>query len=270
MANPSDLIDPTHIEDSNISKSDDMPTGKEDNLFIGSGKIVGLIGKGGMAAVYKIWNKGLDKFHAIKIAFPDERQNYARFTTEAKIASKLKQTNIVEIKNIGEWKGLPFIEMEFIDGKTLRDLIDERGKFPPAVACAVAIFIARALNHAHSAAISIDGKTYNGIIHRDLKPENIMVSKSGEITVMDLGLARPTQVSLHTTQVQAFIGTPQYAAPEQFGFEKADHRADIYALGEILYEMVSGCKTFTDASITSNATDMDAVLAKCLELKRKK
>lgn len=270
MNSDSELLDPTLNENEPIVDVNEMPTGNE-NFVIGSGIVKGIIGKGGMAAVYKVWNKGLEKYHAVKIAFPNERQNYLRFATEAKIASKLKHTNIVEIKNVGEWHGLPYIEMEFVEGKTLRDLLGERTSFPPSVACAVAIFIVRALDHAHSETVTIDGKTYHGIIHRDLKPENIMLSNAGQITVMDFGIARPLETSLHTTQASAFIGTPQYAPPEQFGFEKVDHRADIYTVGEILYEMLTGCKVLPDSvinNISASSIDMYNALSEIAAIKK--
>jgi serine/threonine protein kinase len=229
---------------------DELPSGNEP-IPLGSGTIVGLLGAGGMAKVYKIWNEKLEVFRAVKILIPTQQGDLKnRFETEAKITAKLRHPNIVEIYNVGEWKNLPYLEMEFIDGVTLENIIARYGKLPPAVCSAISIFIARALSYAHNQDFLLYGKTYHGIIHRDLKPANIMISKKGDLRLMDFGIARPTEASLHTVEGN-IVGTMQYLSPEQIDGVEVDARADIYAFGTILYEMLTGTKTFPQETITN-------------------
>ncbi|MBD3347372.1 MAG: protein kinase [Chitinivibrionales bacterium] len=224
---------------------------EEDGVPLGSGKIVGVLGTGGMAKVYKIWNEKLEVFRAAKILLPNQQGDLMnRFETEAKITAKLHHPNIVEIYNVGEWNNLPFLEMELIDGDSLEQLINKEGKIPETVCSAIAIFIARALTYAHGQEFLLYGKNYNGVIHRDLKPANIMIDKNGTVKLMDFGIARPTETSFHTVE-GGIVGTLQYLAPEQIDGEGIDHGADVYALGAILYEMLTGTKTFPQKTITN-------------------
>jgi len=227
--------------------------------IIGSGKLMGKIGEGGMATVYKIWNEDLDTFRAIKIAKPDADEHFCRrFVSEARIVEKLKHHNIIEIKNIQYYRNLPFIEMEYVDGCTLRDLLTGKGGLALSVSCSIAFQVLHALKYAHSETVSIEGKEYNGIFHRDLKPENIMITRNGRIVVMDFGLARPIAQGINSTCINTFVGTPQYAAPEQFQLGKIDHRADLYAMGIILYEMVTGHHPF--AGMKEQCGDLEEYL----------
>lgn len=227
-----------------------LPTGNE-SIKLGSGKIVGVLGAGGMAKVYKIWNEKLEVHRAVKILLPGSQKDLSnRFETEAKITAKLHHPNIVEIYNVGEWNGLPYLEMEIIEGFTLDSVIGARGKLPDIVVCAIGIQIARALSYAHNQDFLIYGKTYNGIIHRDLKPANIMISQQGNIKLMDFGIARPTEVGLHTMEGH-IVGTLQYLSPEQLDGVAIDNRSDIYSFGAIIYEMLTGTKTFPQATITN-------------------
>ncbi|MCX7727342.1 MAG: serine/threonine protein kinase, partial [Chitinispirillaceae bacterium] len=152
--------------------------------------------------------------------------------------------------SLGEYKGLPYIEMEFIDGKSLETIIAETDRLPPVVCSAIGIFIARALVYAHSQEYLIYGKNYHGIIHRDLKPANIMISKVGDVKLMDFGIARPKEASLHTVEGN-IVGTMQYLSPEQLDGVDIDTRTDIYSFGAILYEMLTGTKTFPQDTITN-------------------
>jgi serine/threonine protein kinase len=229
---------------------DTLPSGN-DPVPLGSGTVVGLLGSGGMAKVYKIWNEKLEVFRAAKILLPNGQADMKnRFETEAKITAKLRHPNIVEIYNVGEWNNLPYIEMEFIDGFSIESIISKYGKLPDCVCSAIAIFVARALTYAHSQEFLIYGKTYQGVIHRDLKPANIMISKSGEIRLMDFGIARPTETSLHTVEGN-IVGTMQYLSPEQMDGIDIDCRTDVYSFGAILYEMLTGTKTFPQDTITN-------------------
>jgi serine/threonine protein kinase len=227
-----------------------LPSGNE-SIPVGSGTIVGLLGTGGMAKVYKIWNEKLEVFRAVKILLPTQQKDLKnRFETEAKITAKLHHPNIVEIYAVGDWKGLPFLEMEFIDGVSLESLIIRYGKLPHSVCSAIALFIARALVYAHGQEFLIYGKNYHGVIHRDLKPANIMISGNGDVRLMDFGIARPTEASLHTVEGN-IVGTMQYLSPEQIDGVDIDARTDLYSLGAILYEMLTGTKTFPQETITN-------------------
>lgn len=229
--------------------ADMLPTGN-DPIPLGSGTIVSLLGAGGMARVYKIWNEKLEVFRAVKILIPGQSDLKNRFDTEAKITAKLHHPNIVEIYNVGDWNNLPYLEMEFIDGDSLEAFISKFGILPAAVCSSIAILVARALSYAHSQEFLIYGKTYHGVIHRDLKPANIMIAKGGEVRLMDFGIARPTEASLHTVEGN-IVGTMQYLSPEQMDGVDIDGRTDIYSFGAILYEMLTGTKTFPQDTITN-------------------
>jgi len=222
-----------------------------EGAVLGSGKIVGVLGAGGMAKIYKIWNEKLEVFRAIKIMLPSHEQELVRrFETEAKITAKLHHPNIVEIYSVGDFNGLPYLEMEYIEGEALDSIINRSGVLPPAVCTAVCIFIARALSYAHSQEFLLYGNTYRGVIHRDLKPANIMISSKGDVKLMDFGIARPTETSLHTVDGN-IVGTMQYLSPEQLDAGDIDCRTDIYSFGAILYEMLTGAKTFPQKTITN-------------------
>ncbi len=220
-----------------------LPNGQDKNP-LGSGIVTKVLGQGGMAAVYEIWNSQLEVYRAVKVMKPSTSvDGQERFQTEIKISAKLSHPNIVEIHSVGEWQGLPYIEMERIDGVGLDSLILQRGAMPPQVCTAVGILICRALDYAHNQDCTIYGKEYHGVIHRDLKPQNIMISTHGFVKLMDFGIARPPDVSFHTLD-DSVIGTLQYLAPEQLDKKKLDVRTDLYALGVSLYEMVSGWVAF--------------------------
>jgi serine/threonine protein kinase len=240
------LQDGESFDASNVQnpyKIKSLPTGEE-SIQLGSGTIKGMLGQGGMAKVYKIWNDDFEMYRAVKLILPgDNEQNYERFKTEIKITAKLQNPNIIQIYNIGEWQGLPYIEMEYIEGITLTVYLETHGKLENEICVSFAIQIANALNYAHNCEYMIYGKKYKGIIHRDLKPDNIMVSQNRNLKLMDFGIARPTETGLHT-MTGHFIGSPQYMAPEQFDGGSVDNRSDIYSLGAILYEMLSGEKAF--------------------------
>lgn len=225
-----------------------LPSGNSP-VPLGSGKVTAIIGSGGMAKVYKIWNEKLEMFRAVKVLIPGHEEYINRFETEAKITAKLHHQNIVEIYNVGEHNKLPFLEMEFVDGESLELFIKKKGKLPDVVCSAIAVFIVRALSYAHNQQLLIYGKNYHGIIHRDLKPANIMISKNGELRLMDFGIARPIEASLHTIEGN-IVGTIQYLSPEQMDGFSIDCRTDIYSFGAILYEMLTGTKAFPQDTIT--------------------
>lgn len=217
---------------------------------MGSGFITGILGAGGMANVYEIWNPQLEMNRAVKLLHPNyTEESKQRFQTEIKITGKLNHPNIIEIHAVGQWNGLPYIEMERINGKTLETIIEERGALPIEICTSIGIMIGRALKYAHNQEYVIYGKTYHGVIHRDLKPSNIMADINGVVKLMDFGIARPIDASIHTTD-GSIMGTMQYLSPEQLDGKDPDVRTDIYSLGTILYEMLTGVKAFPEINVS--------------------
>jgi serine/threonine protein kinase len=228
----------------------EMPPEIKIGEVLGSGTITGILGEGGFARVYKIHDQKLDLDRAVKVLLPTGKKEVSdRFLTEARITARLDHPNIVNVFRVDEWHGCPFIEMEYIDGKSLETLLKERGTFPPYAACAVGIFIAQTLKYAHSLDFTLSDKQYKGIIHRDLKPANIMLRHEGTLKLMDFGIARPISNGLHTMG-EKIVGTLQYLAPEQLNYNNIDQRTDIYAVGAILYELLCGIKAFPDEGLT--------------------
>jgi hypothetical protein len=226
-----------------------LPDGTiEENL--GSGVIRGILGVGGMATVYEIWNSQLEMSRAVKLLHPNHtEETRQRFQTEIKITAKLHHPNIIEIHAVGQWNGLPYIEMERIDGVTLEQLLSINGALPIEVCTSIAIMIGRALRFAHNQEYVIYGKNYHGVIHRDLKPSNVMIARNGAVKLMDFGIARPTDASIHTTD-GSILGTMQYLSPEQLEGKESDVRADIYSLGALLYELITGVKAFPELNVS--------------------
>ncbi len=221
-------------------------------LPLGSGTITSILGIGGMSNVYEIWNSHLEVKRAVKLLHPNySLDSKQRFETEIKITAKLNHPNIVEIHAVGEWNALPYIEMEKVDGCTVDKLITDRGGLPVEVCTSIGILIGRALSYAHNHEYTLYGQTYHGIIHRDLKPNNIMVSNSGVVKLMDFGVARPIDASIHTTDNSSVLGTMQYLSPELLEGKSADIRTDIYSLSAVLYESITGTKAFPESNIST-------------------
>lgn len=217
---------------------------------LGSGIVTKLLGHGGMANVYEIWIPKLEVYRAVKIIKPDcTKDALDRFQTEIKILAKLAHTNIIHIHSVGEWKGLPFIEMDKVDGWTLTDLIHEKGALPVEVCTSIAILTCRAMAFAHNHKFQLYGTTYPGVVHRDLKPGNIMLTRQGELVLMDFGVARPAGVSFHTVD-GAVVGTIQYMSPELMAGKQLDFRTDIYALGATIYEVLTSINPFPEQNFS--------------------
>lgn len=228
-----------------------VAVGPDNMVPLGSGAITSLLGKGGSANVYEIWNEKLEIHRAVKLIHPSSTLiEVERFETEMKISAKLHHPNIIEVHGVGKWNGLSFIEMEKIDGISLKDLIEDRGALPNAVCTAIGIMMCEALKYAHDQEYIIYGKKYNGIIHRDLKPSNIMLCENGMAKLMDFGIARPTDASFHTMD-GTVVGTIHYLPPEQLNGQELDIRTDIYALGTTLYEILTSRKAFPDRNLVN-------------------
>ncbi|HEX3019898.1 MAG TPA: serine/threonine-protein kinase [Chitinispirillaceae bacterium] len=218
---------------------------------IGPSKIKQLIGEGGSATVYKVWHEGLEVVRAVKVLKKyADKEARDRFLTEAKIMADLHHPNIVEIHNIGHIdQQIPFLEMEYVDGVSIRNLLAQSNRLPLSVAISVAYFVCQALHYAHTKDYTLYGKVYHGLIHRDVKPDNIIISKDGIVKLMDFGIARPSEVSLHTVGAK-IMGTIVYLSPEQLNGKPLDHRSDIFSLGTVLYEMLCGARCFPQKTLT--------------------
>ncbi|HEX2959371.1 MAG TPA: protein kinase [Chitinispirillaceae bacterium] len=228
----------------------EMPPEVKIGEVLGSGTILDVLGEGGFARVYKIHDDKLDMDRAVKVLLPTGKKEVSdRFLTEARITARLDNTYIVKVFRVDEWNGCPFIEMEFIDGKSLETILQERGTFPVYAVCAVGFFIASALKYAHTLEFTLSDQHYKGVIHRDLKPANIMLHSDGRLKLMDFGIARPISTGLHTMG-ENIVGTLQYLSPEQLNHKGIDQRTDIYAVGAILYELLCGIKAFPDEGLT--------------------
>jgi serine/threonine protein kinase len=216
---------------------------------IGSYEIVAAVGAGGMGEVYRSRDVRLQRFAAIKVIKPDaaDDERVRRFEAEALAASALNHPNILTVYEFGVHEGLHYLATEFIEGETLRERL-RRGALPVRVAVDIALQAASALEAAHEA----------GLIHRDIKPENIMIRPDGYVKVLDFGLAKLAPgaaaaaenmtVSLRTTP-GVILGTVGYMAPEQVRGVAVDPRADLWSLGTVLHEMVSGRAPFAGQTI---------------------
>ncbi|NLG16030.1 MAG: serine/threonine protein kinase [Fibrobacter sp.] len=232
----------------------DVPDGNKP-VPLGSGVVTRILGHGGMANVYEIWNSQLEIHKAVKLMHPSAGKGcLERFQTEIKICAKLSHPNIVEIHSVGEWHGLPYIEMERLEGITLESLLSRRGSLTPAEVIAVGILICRGLDFAHNHEYQLYGNNYHGVVHRDLKPGNVMLCLNGQVKIMDFGIARPLDASLHTID-GTVVGTLQYLSPEQLNNGTLDVRTDIYALGELLYEALCGKQAFPEKNISALLND---------------
>jgi eukaryotic-like serine/threonine-protein kinase len=207
-------------------------------------EILQMLGQGGMGAVYKARDRQVDRLVAVKIIRPEMAANPAilqRFIQELVLARQITHRNVIRIYDIGEAEGIKFITMEYVEGKDLRSIISERGKLPAEDAVSIVEQIAAGLSAAHA----------EGVIHRDLKPGNIMQDATGRIVVMDFGLAR-TVGGDGMTQTGMMLGTMEYMSPEQAKAEELDARSDLYALGLIFFELLSGQMPFkADSALAS-------------------
>ena len=199
-------------------------------------EILELVGRGGMGVVYKARQKRLDRLVALKILAPKIGQEPAfaeRFVREARAMAMLSHPQIVAVHDFGQTDGLYYFLMEFVDGVNLRRLLDT-GKLAPEAALAIVPQICEALQYAHD----------HGVVHRDIKPENVLLDKEGRVKIADFGIAKLVgreAKDLSLTGEGQIVGTPQYMAPEQIEHPlQVDHRADLYALGVVFYQMLTG------------------------------
>src|SRR5215472_2092066 len=205
---------------------------KEGTILAGRYEILKSLGRGGMGAVYKARDIDLDRTVALKLIRPELAKNpeiLRRLKQELILARQVTHKNVIRIFDLGQSDGIKFITMDFVEGQDLHSLLHEKGKFPPEQAARIMLQISRALEAAHG----------EGVIHRDLKPQNIMLDKKGRVYVMDFGIARSAHLP-GMTQTGALIGTPEYMSPEQARGEKLTERSDLFSLGVIFYELLTG------------------------------
>lgn len=197
------------------------------------------LARGGMGTVYRATDIRLDRTVALKVMrdeLAEDAEFVARFIREAKSAARLAHPNVVAVFDQGEDAGRVFLAMEFVEGRTLGDLIRERGALPPQTALAILQPVLAALAAAHRA----------GLVHRDIKPENVLLADDGRVKVADFGLARAvSSATTHTAAHGVLLGTVAYLAPEQVQRGVADARSDVYAAGVLLFEMLTGRQPFT-------------------------
>lgn len=209
------------------------------------------LGSGAMGSVYRAWQLSQDRPAAVKVLRPHVAKNrlfLERFRREAQLMARLNHPNIVRSYGVGKQYGRHYLAMELIEGRSLGDWLYRLGKLPLEDAVHIALAVGRALQHAHQ----------NGLVHRDIKPDNILITNDGEVKIADLGLAKGVlEEDQSLTQTGQGAGTPVYMAPEQARDAKnADPRSDLYALGCVLYHMLTGQFPFRGPS------SLEVILAK--------
>ena len=203
-------------------------------LISGRYRIEAVVGTGGMAVVYRALDLQENRIVAIKVLRPEyesDMEFVRRFSREAEAAAKMSHENIVNMLDVGIEGDMRYIVMEYVDGQTLKEMIRDEGRIHPDVALRMTIRILAAVDHAHR----------NGIVHRDIKPQNILVDKQGRVKVADFGIARLK--ASQTTQLDpngSAMGSVHYLSPEQARGEVADEQSDLYSVGVVLYEMLTG------------------------------
>ncbi|MFQ6067133.1 MAG: protein kinase [bacterium] len=215
------------------------------SIFAGRYEIIEELGKGGMGKVYRVEDKKIKEEVALKLIKPEIASDQAmieRFRNELKLARKITHKNVCRMHDFHEEEGIPFITMEYVAGEDLKSFIRSKGNLTEEEAISIAKQVCEGLAVAHEL----------GVVHRDLKPQNIMIDEKGNAKIMDFGIARSIEAP-GVTATGMMIGTPDYISPEQAEGEEADQRSDIYSLGSILYEMVTGSVPFKGDSALSVA-----------------
>jgi len=225
----------------------ELPSGM---LFANRYRIDQILGRGGMGIVYRATDTQLDETVAIKTLPGDVMQrspeDLERFKREIRLARKITHRNVLRTYDYGEAEGVYFISMEYVRGYTLSELLEEAPDHRMASRAAMGLSrqICRGLQAAHE----------QGIIHRDIKPQNVLIDHKGEVKLMDFGIARMAEAKEGMTQAGLIVGTPHYMSPEQVQGNQLDARSDVYSMGVMLYEILSGTKPFTSSSLTGVLT----------------
>jgi CheY-like chemotaxis protein len=204
------------------------------DFFAGRYEILRTVGKGGMGVVYKAHDHELGEDVAVKMLHPEllkgDSTAIQRLKAETRLARRISHRNVVRTHDFGEWQGACYVTMEFVEGITVRQLIETRGRLSVSAALAIGTQLADALEVAHQ----------QGVVHRDIKPQNLLLDADGALKVMDFGVARLVEHTTVLTQVGMVVGTPAYMSPEQLLAEDVDGRTDLYSAGVVLYECLTG------------------------------
>jgi serine/threonine-protein kinase len=211
-------------------------------LVDGRFELTDLVARSNMASIFKANDRKTGECVALKVplmALESDVAGFERFNREEEIGARLNHPAILKVVKVDEPKSRPYLVMEFLDGKTLADVLAKQKPFPESEAVAYASGICEALDYLHA----------NGIVHRDLKPQNVMLCRDGSLRLFDFGIARVEQARRLTfVGLTPTLGTPDYISPEQVKGKRGDHRSDIYSLGAMLYEMVTGTTPFEGES----------------------
>ena len=202
------------------------------STFAGRYQVIEELGHGGMGRVYKVFDTDIKEKIALKLLRPEialDKETVERFSNELKLARKISQRNVCRMFDLGKAEGTTFITMEFVPGEDLKKFIRKTGQLGAGRTVSIAKQVCEGLAEAH----------HFGVVHRDLKPQNIMVDEDGNARIMDFGIARSIKAK-GITGAGVMIGTPEYMSPEQVEGKEVDQRSDIYSLGVILFEMVTG------------------------------
>jgi serine/threonine protein kinase/tetratricopeptide (TPR) repeat protein len=225
-----------------VTPREELLTG---STFAGRYQIIEELGRGGMGKVYKVYDTKIKEKIALKLIKAEiarDKKTIERFSTELRLARKIRHKNICQMFDLGEERRSHFITMEFVPGEDLKSMIRMSGRLAVVTAINIAKQICGGLDEAHKL----------GVVHRDLKPSNIMIDKEGNARIMDFGIARSLE-SKGITGTGVMIGTPEYMSPEQVEGKEVDQRSDIYSLGIILYEMTTGQVPFEGETALSIA-----------------
>jgi CheY-like chemotaxis protein len=209
---------------------DHLGTGQ---MFAGRYLVETVLGRGGMGTVYRAKDSDLGETVAIKVLRPElvaDDDSRERFKDEIRLTRRITHRNVVRTHDFGETHGLWYITMEYVEGLTVRDLLDSRGTLGVESALAIGTQLAESLGVAHAI----------GVIHRDIKPQNLLLDAAGVLKVMDFGVARLAESTAGHTQAGMIVGTPAYMSPEQLMGENVDARSDLYAVGAVLFELLAG------------------------------
>jgi serine/threonine protein kinase len=220
------------------------------SIFAGRYQVIEELGKGGMGKVYKVFDTKIKEKIALKLIKPDiasDRETIERFSNELRLARKVRHKNVCQMFDLGETEGAYFITMEYVSGEDLKNMIRMSKGMSVGAAVDIAKQVCEGLAEAHRL----------GVVHRDLKPGNIMIDREGDVRIMDFGVAR-TLKEKGVTDAGVIIGTPEYMSPEQVEGEEIDQQADLYSLGIVLYEMVTGRRPFEGGTALSVALKQKA------------
>jgi tetratricopeptide (TPR) repeat protein len=277
------LLSPSKVKPISVTKTLEMTT-KElsiGTIFAGRYQIIEEIGRGGMGRVYKVLDKDVEEKVALKLLNPEiaaDEKIIKRFRNELKFARKITHKNVCRMFDLNEEEGTPYITMEYVPGEDLKSSVRRMGQLTIGKAISVAKQICEGLDEAHRL----------GVVHRDMKPQNIMIDSEGNAHIMDFGIALSVETK-GVTEAGMIIGTPEYMSPEQVEGKQADKRSDVYSVGVIIYEMVTGRVPFEGDTALSIALkhksemprnpkelndlippDLNRLILKCMEKDREK